>query len=279
MVRIACGFCAAVILVSCYESAAAQWVTPRAQDYLFVTNSVDPRGLWVNPAGMGVTGTASIMAELSTVSSGSDVRVDQFSLGLYSGGMALGYRSARPEFEANFSELKIASTYPFEQGTVGFSATRYSQDSVSAQGFDIGAVFVPNSRFQAGLVIRNIGRPTLLTSQLPLEGSLGLQLTGRRFQIAGEASSRERLGIGNDGYDFSYRIGSRFSPSRNTPAQILATAGFDSNFQIRQIHLGVSVGRTRRVIAVATASVSGGTVAADHFSAAFLAVNPATGRR
>ncbi|MDH5642670.1 MAG: hypothetical protein OEY63_00600, partial [Gemmatimonadota bacterium] len=82
-----------------------------------MTNSVDPRGLWVNPAGMGVTGTASIMAELSTVSSGSDVRVDQFSLGLYSGGMALGYRSARPEFEANFSELKIASTYPFEQGT------------------------------------------------------------------------------------------------------------------------------------------------------------------
>ena len=85
-----------LLAVGQVANAFAQTLPARSGDYLFVTNAVDARALWVNPAGLGVVPEASIMGEFSLTPGGGDVRLAQYTVGLNSRGFSIGYRRNRP---------------------------------------------------------------------------------------------------------------------------------------------------------------------------------------
>ena len=267
-------------LVSLHANAAlSQGVTVRSQDYLFLTNATDVRALWVNPAGLALVPEASLFGEFTVRRSDGETRLEQYSLGFNSRGVALGYQRNRFEGESAVGIFRTALSVPFRGGTFGMAASRYRQDSTKSYGADLGVIFVPSVQVQLGLAIRHIGRPSVRLEKLPVTTVGAAQLTTSIVQVAWETLAAERLAPSQSGFDVTHRAGARVAIPARTPVILLGSVELGSNIRINRFHLGFSIGGRRQFTSVASAVSRNNSPVFEQISATFIATNPLTVNR
>jgi hypothetical protein len=271
------GATAVVLLVSVVASSTAQ-VAARSRDYLFITNATDARALWVNPAGLGVLPEASVMAELTVERMGGDFRVEQYVLGFNTRGISVGYHRTRFGDEPAVGQLRVGAALPIRRGAIGFTVSRFQQDTTSSRAFGAGLLFMPNPTFQFGLTTRNIGRPEVRGVNLPITVLGGAQFTSARFQVAAEAHAAERRGIGESGFDFTYRAGAQAYLPLSFPVVVIGALNLGTNFRIDQLHLGASIGGVRQVTLMTSAVPRDDAPVFERFSAGLVARNLLVGQ-
>ena len=271
-------FVVAVALASWPNSSLAQNLPARAADYLFLTNASDARALWVNPAGLAVVAEAALLAEFSIERNGSDLRVEQYTLGLSSRGIAISYLRNRPAGESAVGTLRAGTAVPFQRGAVGAAITRYSQDSISSRGADVGLIYFPNAAVQLGLAVRHIGRPTVGGRKIPVTTVAAVQWTVARLQLSWEAQATEERAIGESGFDLSYRAGGRVALVSGLPVVVIGVIDIGSNWRIDRFNVGFSVGGDRSVTTVSSAVSRDNSPVFERFSAALVATNTLTAR-
>lgn len=255
---------------------AAQTLPPRSGDYLFVTNALDARALWVNPAGLNLVPQASVLAEFTLRRTQSDIRLEQYTVGVHSRGLSLGYQRNRPLGASAVGVLRAGLAIPLRYGAIGFSGARYSQDSTSSKEADFGMVFLPANSIQLGAVVRHIGRPTVEGVELPITAVAGFQWSAARVQFSSEVvatEERSALGTPTSGYDFTYRVGTRIVLSTGFPLITVAAANLGSTGRIRGFSVGLAVGLARQVTSVASAFTRDNNPVFEQFSATFVATN------
>jgi hypothetical protein len=254
-------------------------VAARSSDYLFITNATDARGLWVNPAGLGMLPEASLMAEMTLERMGSQFRVEQYVIGFNTRGISVGYHRTRFEDdEAAVGQFRVGASLPIRRGALGVTVSRYQQDSTSSRAFGAGLLFMPSPTFQLALTTRNIGRPLVRGVNMPINILGGAQFTSGRFQLAAEAHAAERPGD-ESGFDFTYRAGGQAYMPLSFPIVIVAALNLGTNFRIDQLHLGVSIGGTRQVTLITSAVPRDDVPVFERFSAAVVARNLLVGQQ
>ncbi len=261
------------------NAALSQGVTVRSRDYLFLTNVADARALWVNPAGLALVPEASLFGELTVRRISGETRLEQYSLGLNSRGVSIGYQRNRFEGESAVGILRAGLGVPFRGGTFGVAASRYSQDSTKSYEADLGLIFVPNVRVQLGLAVRHIGRPSVRLAKLPITTVGAAQLTTSIVQVAWETLAAERLALGESGLDFAHRVGARVAFPARLPVILLGSLDLGSNMRIDRFHFGFSIGGTRQITSVTSAVSRNNSLVFEQISATFVAINPLTVNR
>ena len=252
---------------------AAQTLPPRSGDYLFVTNAEDARALWVNPAGLNITPQASVLAEFTLRRTQSDLRLEQYTVGVHSRGLSLGYQRNRPSGASAVGVLRVGLAIPLRRGAFGLSGARYSQDSTRSKEVDFGVLFLPATSIQLGAVVRHIGRPTVEGAELPITAVAGFQWSAARLQFSSEVLATEEQVPGESGYNFSYRVGTRIILSTGFPLMTVAAANLGSTGRIRGFSVGLAVGLARQIISVGSAVTRDNTPVFEQFSAALVATN------
>ncbi len=252
---------------------AAQTLPPRSADYLFVTNAMDARALWVNPAGLNITPKASVLAEFMLRRTQSNVRLEQYTVGVHSRGLSLGYQRNRLPGASAVGVLRAGLAIPLRRGAIGLSGARYSQDSTSSREAEVGVLFLPATSVQLGAVVRHIGRPTVDGVELPITAVAGLQWSAARVQFSSEVLATEKRAPGESGYKFGYRVGTRIVLSTGFPLMTVAAANLGSTGRIRGFSVGLAVGLARQVTSVASAVTRDNQPVFEQFSATFVATN------
>ena len=252
---------------------AAQTLPPRSADYLFVTNAIAARALWVNPAGLNITPEASVLAEFTLRRTQSNLRLAQYTVGVHSRGLSLGYQRNRPQAASAVGVLRAGLAIPLRRGAIGFSGARYVQDSTSSKAADIGIFFLPATSIQLGAVVRHIGRPTVEGVELPITAVAGFQWSAARVQFSSEVLATEEQVPGESGYEFGYRVGTRIVLSTALPLMTLAAAKLGSTGRIRGFSVGLTVGLARQVTSVASSVTRDNNPVFEQFSATFVAIN------
>ena len=82
----------ALLLLPLVSGAAAQAVPNRTTLYLYPTDVMDTRALWVNPAGLPRIMEASVHLDLTVGDPGAGGRLRQMTAGLTSRGFSFGYQ-------------------------------------------------------------------------------------------------------------------------------------------------------------------------------------------
>ena len=252
---------------------AAQTLPPRSGDYLFVTNAADARALWVNPAGLNITPAASVLAEFTLGRTQSNLRLEQYTVGIHSRGLSLGYQRNRPSGASAVGVLRVGLGIPLRRGAIGFSGARHSQDSTSSREADFGIVFLPATSIQLGAVVRHIGRPTVEGVELPITAVAGFQWSAARVQFSSEVLAAEERVPGESGYDFTFRVGTRIILSTASPLMTVAAANLGPTGRIRGFSIGLAVGLARQVTSIGSAATRDDTPVFEQFSATFVATN------
>lgn len=232
--------------------AAPAQVTPnRATRYLYPTDVTDARAVWVNPAGLGRFEAASVHLDMTVSEPGSAGRLRQLTLGFSSRGLSFGYQ--RDVFDGgrrgHTYSLGLASGH--QQLAAGVAAALYRGEA-SETGWDVGAVYDAAPALSIGATVRNIGRPTVRGTTLPVTyvPSVTARLFASRatLSVVGRLSSAELLGYSagavvglREGTRWPLRALARVDVARIT--QSLRRAGFA---------FGLSVGAEDLVGAVAT---------------------------
>ncbi len=251
----------------------AQTLPPRSADYLFVTNAMGARALWVNPAGLNITPEASVLAEFTLTRTQSNLRLAQYTVGVNSRGLSLGYQRNRPPGASAVGVLRAGLAIPLRRGAIGFSGARYSQDSTSSREADIGIFFLPTTSVQLGAVVRHLGRPTVDGVELPVTAVAGFQWSAARVQFSSEVLATKERVPGESGYEFGYRVGTRIVLSTGFPLMTVAAANLGSTGRIRGFSVGLAVGLARQVTSVGSAVTRDNSPVFEQFSATFVATN------
>ena len=257
---------------------AAQTLPPRSGDYLFVTNAADARALWVNPAGLNITPGASVLAEFTLRRTQSDLRLEQYTVGIHSRGLSVGYQRNRPSGTSAVGVLRAGLAIPLRRGAIGLSGARYSQDSVSSKEADVGIIFLPATSIQLGAVVRHIGRPTVEAVELPITAVAGFQWSTARLQFSSEVLATEERVPGESGYDFTYRVGTRIILSTGFPLMTVAAAKLGPTGRIRGFSVGLAFGLARQITSIGSAVTRDNTPVFEQFSGTFVATNPLSTR-
>ncbi len=260
------------------DRVTAQSVSPRSQDYLFLTNVADVRALWVNPAGLALVSEASILGELMFGRLGGELRVEQYAVGFNSRGVSIGYQRNRLVGEKALGTLRTGFGLPFRGGSLGVAFSRYSQDSIKSYGADFGLIYVPSIAVQLGLAVRHVGRPTVLGTDLPVTAVGATQMTLSIIQLSWETAAAERLEPDDSGFDFTHRAGARLALWKRLPVMVIGTVDLGSNMRIDRLNLGFSIGGARQVTSIGSAVSRNNAPAFEHFSATFVASRPLSGR-
>ena len=260
------------------DCVTAQSVSPRSQDYLFLTNVADVRALWVNPAGLVLVPEASIIAELTFERLGGDLRVEQYALGFNSRGVSIGYQRNRLVGEKALSTLSTGFGFPFRGGSLGVAFSRHAQDSIKSYGVDFGLIYVPSIAVQLGLAVRDVGRPTVLGADLPVTTVGAAQITLSVVQLTWETAAAERLEPDDSGFDFTHRAGARLALLKRLPVMVIGAADMGSNLRIDRLNLGFSIGGARQLTSISSVVSRNNTPVVEHFSATFVASQPLSGR-
>ena len=252
-----------------------QTLAQRSTDYLFTTNVFDVRALWVNPAGLAQVPQASIMAE-GVIRRGG--RLEQYTLGLHSRGISLGYQRNRPAGSSSIGILRAGVGMPLRHGAIGVSFARYSEDSTSSREADVGFIYNLGGSFSFGGGIRHIGRPTVAMIELPITTVAGLHWFLPRVGFAGEARAAEERGVGESGFDFSYRAGAHVLILNRLPMIGVVVVDFGSTGRITRLNFGLTVGGDRQLTALGSSVSRNNRTVIEHVSATFVATNPLPGR-
>jgi hypothetical protein len=149
---------AAILAVPVF--AAAQVAPNRATAYLHPTDVRDARALWVNPAGLGVLGEASVYAEIAVKDPGARGRLRQLNAGFNARGLAFGYQ--RDVFDGgrrgHTYRLGLAGA---SKGLAAGGAMALYRGDTKGTGWDVGASYLieGGAALMVGGVVANIGQP------------------------------------------------------------------------------------------------------------------------
>ena len=238
------------------HSAAGQAVRARSADYLFGSTVRDVRALWLNPAGLAVRREASILGEVALESPiDGAIRLAQWTLAFNSRGFSFGYQRDQFVEHPSTGAFRFGIGVPFRNGAVGGTFTFYRGNAIDTtntweQGVDLGLRYRFAGIVDAGLVLRNIGRPVLRDSVAPLVGALSvaLQPLPTPIWLAGEVLASERLA--GSGYEMSYRAGLWLSTGGSLPFSLVSSIDLGSNFQLQQWVVGLAVGGRDQGLAI-----------------------------
>ncbi len=235
------------------QGVYAQAVRARSGDYLFVTTAHDARSMWVNPAGLAIFNKASIMGEIvAGRPAGGGLRLSQWTVGLNSRGFALGYQRDRFAAGSGSSTFRFAVGLRFRRGALGGAYSMYRAGTTD-RGGDIGLRYHLSDVLEAGVVLRNIGRPFIHDSLSSLKwvAGLGWIPVPHLVRIAAEARFTER--VGESGYDSAYRAGIHLTTRGRLPIGATAALDLGSGFRLNAFTVGIVVGGTDQVVALGSA--------------------------
>jgi hypothetical protein len=274
------------------ELAAGQVQRPRSRDYLFASTADDARALWVNPGGLHVVTEASVLAEITLDRPlGGNVRLGQLAVGFNSRGISFGYQRDRltddpstPAAEDRSAEaFRFGAGFWLPRGGAGVAVT-FHRTGIEGRGsqrsIDLGARYTLLPTLEAGVVVRNIGRPTLQfqAAQEPIEGvvALGWLAIPSRLRVAAEGHAAER--IQETGVDLSYRAGMHLNIGGPVRLGVVTALDLGSNMKIDAWTVGLAVGGPDRVLGLVTGiPTSGGSAHLGRFSLSGVASRRAPG--
>ncbi len=235
------------------QGVYAQAVRARSGDYLFVTTAHDARSMWVNPAGLAIFNQASIMGEIvADRPVGEGLRLSQWTVGFNSRGFALGYQRDRFATGSGSNTFRFAVGIRFRRGALGGAYSLY-RAGTNDQGGDIGLRYHLLDVLEAGVVLRNIGRPFIddSLSSLKWVAGLGWIPVPQLVRIAAEARFTEL--VGESGFESAYRAGIDLSTRGRLPIGATAALDLGSGFRIDAFTVGIVVGGMDQVVALGSA--------------------------
>ncbi len=245
----------ALLATACItQQAAGQDTRPRSSDYVFVATTDDVRATWLNPAGLGVVKEASVMGELALDRPvDGDVRIGQWTLGFNSRGLSIAFQQSRFADGTSNNIWRFGAGLGFTRGALGGSVSWFTGEGDNSRAGDVGFYYLLASPLSVGVVLRNIGRPEVRDSVLPLTGAVGLgwlPLPGHLL-IAAEALITERTEVSD--LEAVYRAGLQFGSGGKIPIGGVVTFDLGSNLKIDRWNIGITVGGHDRGILLATA--------------------------
>jgi hypothetical protein len=237
--------------------AAAQIMRPRSSDYLFVATADDVRATWLNPAGLGVVKEASVMGELvlDAPVEGS-TQLGQWTAGFNSRGFSIAFQQSRFPDNTTNNIWHFGAALGFTRGALGGSVAWFTGAGDNDRAGDIGFYYLLASPVSFGIVVRNIGRPVVRDSVLPINGAVGLSWLPipQHLQIAAEVIVTEKTEFSD--VEAVYRAGLQVGTGGKLPFGALTTFDLGSNFKIDRWHIGITVGGDNRGILLGTAQPS-----------------------
>lgn len=255
------------------QGAAAQSVRPRSADYLLAASANEVRALWVNPAGLATVVDASVMAEFVLERPvGEGLRLAQWTLGLNSRGLSVGYQRDRFDTDPNTGALRFGLALPFPRGSLGAAMSFYqgsAVEDVSHRGIDVGLRYRPPMLpIDLAVVLRNIGRPVPRDVQQPVTGILAVHVStlASHVDLAAEVVAAERLAA--SGIDMTYRGGVRLSLGGALPFAGFGTLDLNGDLRIRQWAVGLVVGGTDRGVLLGSGPAGSGMTRLERLSLA-----------
>lgn len=237
--------------------AAAQGIRPRSSDYLFVATADDVRATWLNPAGLGVVREASVMGELAVDRPvDGEALLGQWTLGFNSRGFSIAFQQSRFPDRTSNNIWHFAVGLGFARGALGGSVAWFTGEGDNSRAGDIGFSYLLARPLTVGIVVRNIGRPLVRDSTLPITGALGLGwlAVAHHLQIAAEVLVTEETEFAD--LEAVYRAGLQLATAGKIPLGALATIDLGSNFKIDRWSIGVTLGGKDRGILLGTAQQS-----------------------
>jgi len=226
-------------------AAAQEVASNRAAAYLHPTDVRDARGIWVNPAGLGVLRDASVYAELSVQDPATGTaRLRQLSAGFNSRGLAFAYQ--RDVFDGG----RRGHTYRFglagsSKGLAAGAAMALYRGDTKGTGWDIGVSYAIEGRaaLTVGGVIANIGQPLVRGLEQRLTFVPGA--TWRPLGPAAGFSIHARMtpdSVLSYAFGFSWQgSGGRF------PVGVLARLDTDGGTRRTAFTIGIGIGGADRV--------------------------------
>jgi hypothetical protein len=230
---------------------SAQEIIPRSSTYLFSANVEDARALWINPAGLGILPLATIYAEAAggRAAGGGDWGLRQYSFGLHSRNLAVSYQKDRFATGGSDGTWRVGAAFPLAvRMAIGTAVTFTSPERT----IDLGLRFSPARPLDVGLVVRNIGRPTVRGVPQPISTTAGMawRLARGRIGIQADAVATERRPL--SGYDTYYRGGALFVLPGRQPVSFLTALDFDSDLRVSRLSVGIAFGLQAQLLAVGT---------------------------
>ncbi|HXV91534.1 MAG TPA: hypothetical protein VD707_09215 [Gemmatimonadales bacterium] len=223
-----------LVLCGAAAHATAQVAPNRATRYLFQTDVLDGRAVWVNPAGTAVTASASVYGDIVVGAPDDATRFQQLSAGFSSRGLTFGYQY--DDFEAG-----VGHTYRL--GLAGGSgplaigaAAAYYRGGTSDWGYDVGAVFRPGRGLVLGATAANIGEPVVRGLLQEFAFVPGATLTP--FGPSLELSVQGRLASAAE----SYSVGARWQPPLGFRSALIVRLDTDSDLRGTGFAFGVAIG-------------------------------------
>lgn len=224
------------VLVLCGAAApvTAQVAPNRATRYLFQTDVLDGRAVWVNPAGTAVTASASVYGDIVVGVPDDATRFQQLSAGFSSRGLTFGYQ---------YDDFETGVGHTYRLGLAGGSgplaigaAAAYYRGGTSAWGYDVGAVFRPGRGLVLGATAASIGEPVVRGLRQDFAFIPGATLTP--FGPSLEVSVQGRLA----GAAESYSVGARWQPPLAFRSALIVRLDTDSDLRTTGFAFGVAIG-------------------------------------
>jgi hypothetical protein len=236
---------------------AAQTIRPRSSDYLFVATADDVRATWLNPAGLGAVQEASVMGELVVDRpADGDARLGQWTVGFNSRGFSIAFQQSRFADGTSNNIWHFGAGLGFTRGALGGTVAWFTGEGDNSRGGDIGFYYLLASPLSLGVVLRNIGRPVVRDSILPINGAVGLGWlpVPNHVQIAAEVIITEETAFSD--IEAVYRAGLQIATAGKLPIGAVTTFDFGSNLKIDRWSIGITVGGDNRGILLGTAQPS-----------------------
>jgi hypothetical protein len=247
--------CVAITLTA--GPVVAQTIRPRSSDYLFVATADDVRATWINPAGLAVVREASVMGELVVDRpADGDARLGQWTVGINSRGFSIAFQQNRFADGTSNNIWHFGVGLGFTRGALGGTVGWFTGEGDNSRGGDIGFYYLLASPLSAAVVVRNIGRPVLRDSILPINGAVGLGWlpVPNHLQIAAEVIITEETEFSD--VEAVYRAGLQVATAGKLPIGAVTTFDLGSNFKIDRWSIGITVGGDNRGILLGTAQPS-----------------------
>ncbi|MBI4420966.1 MAG: hypothetical protein HY560_09085 [Gemmatimonadetes bacterium] len=233
----------------------------------------DARALWINPAGLGASGLASLLGEFAMDrAAGAAWRLSQYSFGLSSRGIGVAYQRDRFQTGGSAGAWSVGGGVNLGAGAIGAVYTFHRPK----RGLDIGLSYAPLGSLNLGGVVRNIGHPmTADSTNIPVAVVAGAQWRPARgrLRLSAETIGTDRLAA--TGFDMAYRAGAQLTFPGSRPVAALAAFDFSSGGRVSRWSVGLVIGQNYHTELVgSSAPASGGNPRIDTVSLAAVAAQP-----
>jgi len=223
-----------LLLCGAAGAAAAQVAPNRATRYLFQTDVLDGRAVWVNPAGTAIIASASVFGDVVMGAPDDANRLAQVSAGFSSRGLTFGYQ---------YDDFETGVGHTYRLGLAGASgslavgaAAAYYRGGTKDWGYDVGAVFRAGAGVTLGATAANIGEPVVRGLRQEFSFIPGVTLTP--FGPALQVSALGHLG----GAAESYSVGARWQPPLAFRSAVLVRLDADADLRTTGFAFGLAIG-------------------------------------